>query len=219
MFVMFLLWILQLWTTKSFSWNPKHWDPGSLCCVCLPKAPTNVRKTSWRKWWKRKQNPQRKWSETLFLLLWYIKVGVWQKNLWGNGKSCLFFHRVCVGNQLNQTKQCKTTRRNITIIRYCNMNVGQVEHFIIVETKCTPSCAGSCSKYLLCAIINVINIVAGYSICDEEHHPYANGAIAITNWKISSDSDVCVCASVHVYMRTYTSYMRTYTSCQCCQIE
>lgn len=142
-----------------------------------------------------------------------------RKTCWAIGNRVFFFHRVCVGNQLNQTKQCKTTRRNITIIRYCNMNVGQVEHFIIVETKCTPRCAGSCSKYLLCAIINVINIVAGYSICDEEHHPYANGAIAITNWKISSDSDVCVCASVHVYMRTYTSYMRTYTSCQCCQIE
>lgn len=41
------------------------------------------------------------------------------------------------------------------------MHYGQVEHFIIVETQCPPRYAGSFSKYLLCAIVNVIIIVAG----------------------------------------------------------
>lgn len=111
-FVMFLLWKLQSWTTTSFSWNPKHWDPGSLCSLYLPKAPTNVSKTSYRKWWSRKHNPQRKWSRATFMLLEHIICSerltktecICFSQLLDSGKLCPFFYRVCVGIQLIHSK-------------------------------------------------------------------------------------------------------------------
>lgn len=131
-FVMFLLWKLQSWTTTSFSWKPKHWDPGSLCSLCLPKAPTNVSKTSKRKWWSRKHNPQRKWSRATFMLLEHIIhiVSVWQKqsvfafrNYWTVGNCVLFSSRMCWDS--TDPFQTKTTRRNNKVIRYSNMHYGQ----------------------------------------------------------------------------------------------
>lgn len=127
--------------------------------------------------------------------------------LLGNGKLCLFF--IAYVLELIHSKQCKTTRRNIKIIRYSNMHVGQGEPFIIVDTQCPPRCAGSYSKCFLCAIINVMNIVAGIA--------YVTRSIAHMHMvPLQSPTGKLAVILMFVYVQMY---MRTCTSCQCRQTE
>lgn len=98
--------------------------------------------------------------------------------------------------------QTKTTRRNNKVIRYRNTHYGQVEHFIIVETQCPPRYAGSFSKYLLCAIVNVIIIVAGTAdVTRSTSHMHMvplqspTGKLAVV--PLQDKCDVCVSANVH----------------------
>lgn len=73
----------------------------------------------------------------------FTETEMYFRNCWTVG-NCVLFNRVCVGNQLIHSKQCKTTRRNNTIIRYSKMHFGQVEHFIKVKTQCPPRCTFLC---------------------------------------------------------------------------
>lgn len=82
------------------------------------------------------------------------------------------------------------------------MHYGQVEHFIIVETQCPPRYAGSFSKYLLCAIVNVIIIVAGMAdVTRSTSHMHMvplqspTGKLAVV--PLQDKCDVCVSANVH----------------------
>lgn len=152
------------------------------------------------------------------MLLEYIihVVSVWQKqsvfafrNCWTVGNCVLFSSRMCWDS--TDPFQTKTTRQNNKVIRYSNMHYGQVEHFIIVETQCPPRYAGSFSKYLLCAIVNVIIIVAGMAdVTRSTSHMHMvplqspTGKLAVVPWQ--DKCDVCVSANV------YTSYL-------CCQAE
>lgn len=77
-----------------------------------------------------------------------------------------------------------------------------MEHFIIVETQCPPRYAGSFSKYLLCAIVNVIIIVAGTAdVTRSTSHMHMvplqspTGKLAVV--PLQDKCDVCVSANVH----------------------
>lgn len=134
-------------------------------------------------------------------------VSVWQKqsafafrNCWTVGNCVLFSSRMCWDS--TDPFQTKTTRRNNKVIRYSNMHYGQVEHFIIVETQCPPRYAGSFSKYLLFAIVNVIIIVAGMAdVTRSTSHMHMvplqspTGKLAVVPWQ--DKCDVCVSANVH----------------------
>lgn len=123
----------------------------------------------------------------------------------GQWETVSFFNRVCVGNQLVHSKQCKTTRRrNNTIVRYRNgnMHFGQVEHFIKVKTHCPPHCASSYNKILFYAIINVMNIVADVAnMTKSTSHMHMvplqspTGQLAVV--PVQDICDVCIYASVH----------------------
>lgn len=117
-----------------------------------------------------------------------------------SGKLCPFCIAYVLG--FNDPFQTKTTRRNNKVIRYSNMHYGQVEHFIIVETQCPPRYAGSFSKYLLCAIVNVIIIVAGMAdVTRSTSHMHmvplqsTTGKLAVV--PLQDKCDVCVSANVH----------------------
>lgn len=123
----------------------------------------------------------------------------------GQWETVSFFNRVCIGNQLVHSKQCKTTtRRNNTIVRYRNgnMHFGQVEHFLKVKTQCPPHCASSYNKTVFYAIINVMNIVAGVAdMTRSTSHMHMvplqspTGQLAVV--PLQDICDVCICASVH----------------------
>lgn len=123
----------------------------------------------------------------------------------GQWETVSFLYRVCVGNQLDHSKQCKTTRRrNNTIVRYRNgnMHFGQVEHFIKVKTQCPPHCASSYNKILFYAIINVMNIVADVAdMTESTSHMHMvplqspTGQLAVV--PLQDICDVCIYAIVH----------------------
>lgn len=121
----------------------------------------------------------------------------------GQWETVCFFNRVCVGNQLIHSKQCKTTtRRNNTIIRYGNMHFGQVERFIKVKNQCPPRCDSSYNKCMFYAIINVMNIVADMAdVTRTTSHMHMvplqspTGELAVV--PLQDICDVCVFASAH----------------------
>lgn len=154
-------------------------------------------------------------------------VSVWQKqsvfafrNCWTVGNCVLFSSRM--GWDSTDPFQTKTTRRNNKVIRHSNMHYGQVEHFIIVETQCPPRYAGSFSKYLLCAIVNVIIIVAGMAdVTRSTSHMHMvplqspTGKLAVVPWQ--DKCDVCVSANAKQNQKSRAS--RFGVSCKTTHVE